>query len=104
MSSMPGTAEQYGVHGSAGTGFEYGQGGTVFGVVILDAVDFNREQLALPRDQRQLKWHRTDLLEFATAEARTRFLERQSPGERLLLVERVQPSWTITAGWPEASE
>lgn len=104
MMGAPGAAEQYSVHGSAGAGFEYGQAGTVFGVLLLDAVDFNREQLALPRDQRQLKWHRPDLVEFSTAEARDRFLERQDSGERMLLVERPQPAWTITAGWPEATQ
>lgn len=104
MTCLPGTAEQYGVHGSAGAGYEYGHGGTVFGVVLLDAVDFNREQRALPRDQRQLEWHRPDLLEFPTAKERARFLERQDSGERMLLVERPQPAWTIATGWPEATQ
>lgn len=81
--------------------YVYGEAESVFGVVDLDAVDYNRAMAAEPDRRRRV--YKTELWESAN-EADRDELAAAWAHKRLLLVERFVPAWGVTGGWPEAGK
>lgn len=97
-------AARYDVHrGQAGESeFVFRQGGMVYGLVDLEAVDHNLSMRS-EKDWRR-RSHKTELWEFDTAEQRAEFAEGWRHEKRRLFIERMEPAWTITDGWPEGAQ